>query len=226
MTQTEMKRRTELGIRRTSNNYLTNYIVCKDCGGNFGKKVHHSNSKYRKEIYRCNDCYKGEVKCTSARLTEEQIEGYALDAINMVASDTTRRETIETVISFYSDNDEYESKLLTLQDKENALAKELEKLIGINASTLNVDHYQERYNALANEFTSIKKEIERVGTTLAERKQCKNKLLLYLSNLDKITKPLTEFDKYIFCNFVEKVAVGKNDIDFTFADGSTVTIKI
>ena len=38
-------------------------IICGDCGAFFGSKVWNSTSKYRRVIWRCNNKFKGELKC-------------------------------------------------------------------------------------------------------------------------------------------------------------------
>ena len=43
-----------------------------------------SSSKYRQIIYRCNHKYKGEEKCTTPHITDEQIHDWSVKTINHV----------------------------------------------------------------------------------------------------------------------------------------------
>ncbi|WP_438839131.1 zinc ribbon domain-containing protein [Streptococcus pluranimalium] len=49
-------------------------LVCGDCGHFFGSKVWHSTSKYRRVIYRCNEKYNREAKCSTPHVTEDEVK--------------------------------------------------------------------------------------------------------------------------------------------------------
>lgn len=49
-------------------------IICGDCGSFYGSKVWNSTSKYRRMIWQCNAKFKGEHKCTTPHLTEEDVK--------------------------------------------------------------------------------------------------------------------------------------------------------
>ena len=57
-------------------------MICGDCGGYFGAKVWHSNSKYRRVIYQCNSKFKGEHFCTTPHLYESEIQQKFLNAFS------------------------------------------------------------------------------------------------------------------------------------------------
>ena len=48
----------ELEERKKRHGIFSRKIKCADCGGWYGAKTHHSNDKYRKIVYQCNDKYK------------------------------------------------------------------------------------------------------------------------------------------------------------------------
>lgn len=57
--QLELARRKTSPRRTYCNGPFAGKIICGDCGGVFGSKVWHSNSKYRRVIWRCNAKYNG-----------------------------------------------------------------------------------------------------------------------------------------------------------------------
>ncbi len=59
-------------------------IKCADCGGWYGSKVWHSNSKYRKTIWQCNHKFDGGEKCGTPHLDEETIKQLFLKAANAI----------------------------------------------------------------------------------------------------------------------------------------------
>ena len=63
MVQIEYERRRGLGHRYSGNSIFASRIVCGDCGGFYGSKVWHYNSKYRRTIRHCNEKFRSEEKC-------------------------------------------------------------------------------------------------------------------------------------------------------------------
>ena len=81
LVQDEIKRRSGFGKRYSGATIFACRIKCGECGGWYGSKVWHSNDKYRRVIYRCNNKYK-ETKCSTPHLTEEQIKDIFVNAFN------------------------------------------------------------------------------------------------------------------------------------------------
>ena len=62
---------------------FSSMIVCGDCGAYYGSKMWHSNDKYRKTVYRCNQKYSGQ-KCGTPSVDEKRMEEMFVDAMNQV----------------------------------------------------------------------------------------------------------------------------------------------
>ena len=60
------------GINYSGINVFSNKIICADCGSSYGRKVWHSNDKYRRVVYICNK--KFESGCKSMTVDEEMIK--------------------------------------------------------------------------------------------------------------------------------------------------------
>lgn len=60
LAQEERTKRLSWDNRYSSKHALSSKIICGCCGGPYGNKTAHSNDKYRKEFWRCNDFYDGE----------------------------------------------------------------------------------------------------------------------------------------------------------------------
>ncbi|MBN2540008.1 MAG: recombinase family protein, partial [Bacilli bacterium] len=52
--QVELERRELIGAQYSSSDVFASKLKCEDCGGFYGKKKWHSNSKYSRFIYQCN----------------------------------------------------------------------------------------------------------------------------------------------------------------------------
>ncbi|HOQ79189.1 MAG TPA: recombinase family protein, partial [Candidatus Absconditabacterales bacterium] len=55
LVQIEIKRRDNLGAKYSSSDIFASKLICIDCGGFYGKKKWHSNTKYERFVYQCNN---------------------------------------------------------------------------------------------------------------------------------------------------------------------------
>lgn len=84
MVQQELARRKPGKGRHSSVSMFSSRIKC---GGWYGSKVWHSNSKYRRTIWQCNEKFKGEDKCKTPHLDEETIKRLFVSAVNRLLTD-------------------------------------------------------------------------------------------------------------------------------------------
>lgn len=87
LVQLEMERRKSLGMRYSGNCVLATRIVCGDCGSYFGPKVWNSTSKYKRTIWQCNNKFKGETKCSTPHIEEQEIKSRFVLVINSLLPD-------------------------------------------------------------------------------------------------------------------------------------------
>ena len=72
--QVDIEKRKALNRPLTCQSPLSTKLICGDCGGYYGPKVWSSNTKYRRVIWQCNNKFKGDTKCTTPHVTEEEIK--------------------------------------------------------------------------------------------------------------------------------------------------------
>lgn len=85
LVQAEMARRKGLRATYSGNTVFASRIVCGDCGSYYGAKTWHSNSKYRRTIYRCFNKYADkDNKCGTPHLTEEEIKAAFIAVFNTI----------------------------------------------------------------------------------------------------------------------------------------------
>ncbi len=80
--QLELHRRKDNSRRTLCNGPFAGKLICGDCGEIFGSKVWHSNSKYRRTIWQCNAKFKGDKKCTTPHLYEDDIKALFVVALS------------------------------------------------------------------------------------------------------------------------------------------------
>ena len=69
-------------------------IVCGDCGAFYGSKVWHSTDEYRRTIWRCNNKYEGDKKCSTPHVTRDELEKAFVSVMKKVIAE---KETIFAV---------------------------------------------------------------------------------------------------------------------------------
>ena len=84
--QAEILRRK--GMQKYSGVGLFSSIIrCGECGSWYGAKVWHSNDKYRKVIYRCNNKYADGCKCKTPHINEDELKKLFIKAANELFSE-------------------------------------------------------------------------------------------------------------------------------------------
>ena len=66
---------------------FSSIIKCGECGSWYGAKVWHSNDKYRKVIYRCNNKYADGCKCKTPHINEDELKELFIKAANELFSE-------------------------------------------------------------------------------------------------------------------------------------------
>jgi DNA invertase Pin-like site-specific DNA recombinase len=74
---------------RSGSGIFAGKLFCSECGDFYGRKVWHSNDKYRKVIWRCNGKYKGEKKCGTPAVREEEIKAAFAEVLQQLEREKT-----------------------------------------------------------------------------------------------------------------------------------------
>lgn len=62
-------------------------VICGDCGAYYGHRVWHSNTRYRRNIWLCNDKYAHGTPCRPPRVTDDELKQGFLIAVNRLIGD-------------------------------------------------------------------------------------------------------------------------------------------
>lgn len=166
----------ELAHRKTStrrtqcNSPFSGKLICGDCGEIFGSKVWHSNSKYRRTIWRCNAKYDSGDPCSTPHLYEDDLKQYFVAALRELLVDRTalledgrliRRElldfsAIDTEIDdILRELDVVAGMIKHLVDENTAQAKSQEIYLG------QYNFLVERYENLQSRYDTLQQQKER-----------------------------------------------------------------
>lgn len=223
LVQEEFRRRRAAGRYTSAINCFANRMVCGDCGGFFGRKVWHSNSKYANTVWQCNRKFREKTYCQTPHLKEDVLKKAFVEAFN------TMIENAEEIISTYqemimkiTDTKPLEKQASDIDGDCAILEAALQQLIAENARVaLNQQEYNQRYNGLANKYNALQAKRYALGDDIAMRKAKRNEITAILKVLKKQRKLLDAFDEELWCATVSAVVIKSlEEVVFRFKDGS------
>jgi hypothetical protein len=197
-----------------------------NCGTFFyGSKVRHSNSKYRRTVYQCNQKYKNDEKCRTPHLDEESIKRLFVSAVNKLLAD--KDEIIANfalVKNALFDTAALEAERAELQGETAVAAELIQKCIDENARVaLDQTEYQERYDGLVKRFDAAKARFEEVSELISGKKARGGLVEAFIAELGKQDGLVADFDERLWYALVDYATVySEKDVRFTFKDGTEV----
>ena len=225
MVQRQMAIRHPGKDRVSSVSIFSSKIKCGDCESWYGSKVWHSNNKYRRTIWQCNHKFDGGEKCSTPHLDEGTIQRLFIKAVNILFT-----EKDEIIANFQAIKDTlYDTAVLEterteLQEELNVVAEMVQQCVSENAhKALDQTEYQKRYDGLVERFDRTKERLESVSHAIVEKQAQREKVEMFLSDLEKQEGLCTEFDESLWISLVDYVTVyNKEDVRFTFKDGTEI----
>ncbi|MDE6789591.1 MAG: zinc ribbon domain-containing protein, partial [Ruminococcus sp.] len=209
-------KRENFGKQYSSTSVFASKIICGDCGGYFGAKVWHSNSKYRRVIYQCNSKFKGEHFCTTPHLYEPEIQQKFLNAFSRYFG---QKDVVIKNCLFVLNQLKLESEHnIELQAEFDEINKQLKEYI--ESGGKNAD-----YSELNARYEEIAAQIDTEEQIAIERKGRIAKMQEILHVLKKSDSILETFDENIWTALVETLTVFHDgSMVFLFEDGTEVKI--
>ena len=225
--QIEMEKRKGLVNQYTGVKIFSTKIRCGDCGGWYGPKVWHSNSKYRKTIFQCNQKFKNECKCQTPHFTEEELKEIFLRALKeAVVEKEELIANIKLMMETICDTTEYRVARQQLLEELERLGSEIERLVMENSRVaLDQEEYQKRYDELETKYNRVQEEFDIVDNTIADMKKQEEEFQIFIEILETAEDTITEFDDAMWLGLVDYVTVqNKEDILVTFKGGMEIAV--
>ena len=166
LVQAEMARRKGLRATYSGNSIFASRIVCGDCGSYYGAKTWHSNSKYRRTIYRCFNKYADkENKCGTPHLTEEDIKEAFIAVFNILITDKDAvLDACRAMQDMLTDTTEIDAKIARVQESQeiqqillkNHVEENMHRSQDQEAFWRRYEEYERRFNELSEELDGLK----------------------------------------------------------------------
>lgn len=204
-------------------------LICEDCGGFYGRKVWHSNSKYKKSVWFCNRKYDNATSCSAPTLTETEIKNAFMEATEQILGDKEYHiARLEQELLRLSDTSDLENRLRIAQDGYAKLLGEQRLYMEENARIIQDQaEYNRRFLEMDKGSKMAKAEVDELECQILEQSGRVGRLRECLRALEKWRGNLDEFEENLWNTLVESATVSKSKtITFHFYDKTNIPVKL
>jgi DNA invertase Pin-like site-specific DNA recombinase len=222
LVQQEFRRRKDSGTYTSAINCFSSRIVCGDCGGFYGRKVWHSGSKYASMIWQCNKKFRKKEFCTTPHLKEGTVKRAFIDAFNSIIEKKAEiLASYDNLIDQVTNCETQEKECSKIDEECAAIAVEIEKLIAENArSAIEQNEYNSKYKAFVARYNELQKRRHEVESQITMCRAKSNQMKIFINEIKKQEKLLTEFDESLWCATLNAMVVkSDNKVVLQFKDG-------
>lgn len=218
MVQAEIARRKKYGRAYSSISIFSSKIVCGECGAFYGPKVWHSNSKYKRTIWQCNNKFRGDKKCLTPHLYEEDImKEFVKQFNNIISNKDEIIDNCKLTIDLVSDCSVIDRQIAENKTRLEILEGLIRKLISQNASTeIAQDEYLIKYQDLNKQYEETKDKLDKLENDKKQRQQKRDQMRTFIYELEKQKEVISEFDEGLFALTVDRIMVDKEKINIFF----------
>jgi DNA invertase Pin-like site-specific DNA recombinase len=225
--QFELGRRSQMGAQYSSSDIFASKLICEDCGGFYGKKKWHSNSKYTRFVHQCNrKFHKGKDKCMTPNLMEDDIKLKFIEVYNLTMKDRKRiiQDSTE-MIELLADTTQLEQDIDTLRDELIVTSELVNKLIKENSkSSMSQDEYNKKYDELTNRYEKTKQKQQEFIEARSNMKAQALDMKSFISNLKQVEDKLSDWNEHIWMLMVNSAVVHRDaSITFKLNNGKEIT---
>lgn len=225
--QLEIKRRKAIGRAYSSNSVFSSKIICGDCGHFYGSKVWHSNSKYKRTIYQCNNKFNADHNCKTPHLDESIIKDAFIRAYNKLISDKDKLlHSCRIMQKVLTDTTEIDVKIQTITDELQELEILVKQLIATNKTfAMNQSDYAKKYANLENRFKKAEQSLKQLQKQKTERADKAENIGGFMFAIREYEIAITEFSEELWLSTVDCVVVeATGKMIFKFRCGKDITV--
>lgn len=229
LVQKEIERRNPHRYQLHRSSPLNAKIICGECGGFYGRKVWHSNSKYRKSVWQCNHKFDNESHCSTPNLNEYEIENAFVIAFNQMLDDKADHLVrLEALQKELSDTSSLDEQLKTATSEHARLLAELRRYMEENTRQIqDQTEYNRRFSEMDTACQKQEEIIAQFKKQLIDQHTRKEQAVRFLRILTECRNPIKEFDTDFWSSMIENVTVSQDKtLSFRFYDGAVIDVKL
>ena len=229
LVQRELDRRAELGKSYSSKSIFSSKLVCEECGGFYGQKLWHSNTKYRRFIWQCNEKFKrDDARCKTPLLDTETIKQMFLIAYNQLMEN--RNDVIvdcKMIMNTLVDFEKLERQMNEQVQETEVVANLVKNLVKENASTpKSQEEYLSKYEVLQLRYNTAVERLEEIKKEYSRRQKQSIAIDAFIKTLEESELILTEWDDALWNALVEKGIIHQDaSITFLFKSGKEIRVE-
>ena len=229
LVQGEIRRRQPDRRRLNNGSPFAARVICGKCGGYYGSKVWHSDSKYRTRQWRCNQKYANDVHCDTPHIREDELKSAFVRAVNQVLGDKERYVAqFKELLPLLADTSALETRLIEAQEAQDAASERMRRYVEDNARRIqDQEEYGKRFREMDGERRAAEKLVVKIKEEILERGFRREKIRRFLDELRVAGDIVTGFDESLWQAAVESVTIHPDKtLTFGFRDGTEIPVKI
>lgn len=229
LVQKEIERRKPHRYQLHRSSPLNAKIICGECGGFYGRKVWHSNSKYRKSVWQCNHKFDNESHCSTPNLNEDEIKNAFVIAFNQMLDDKAEHlARLEELQKELSDTSSLDEQLKAATSEHARLLAELRHYMEENTRQIqDQTEYNRRFSEMDTACQKQEEIIAQLKKQLIDQHTRKEQAARFLRILTEYRNPIKEFDTDFWSAMIENVTVSQDKtLSFRFYDEAVIDVKL
>lgn len=210
---------------------FTRKVVCGDCGAYYGHRVWHSNTRYRRNIWLCNEKYANGKPCSPPRVTDDELEQGFLIAINrLICNDKSKYIDgfRKDMLPLVADEHPLLIQREALGNEIHEIKTQLENLIQENATHLQDQaEYTRRFNELSAEMEAKEAKATSLDEQISALRTHRKSIDLFLLTLEKEGELVTTFSVpawHALTDYAEVMA--DRSIIFHWRNGNSTSVTM
>ena len=227
--QLELARRKNSTRRTQCNSPFAGKLICGDCGEIFGSKVWHSNSKYRRTIWRCNAKYKSGDPCSTPHLYEDDLKQHFIAALSQLLTDrTVLLEDGRLIRTELLDFTAIDTECASILQELDVVAGMIRQMVNENAAQVKSQvAYNNQYHSLVERYENLQSRHDTLQQQKERRQIQADAIGGCLFALEELDLLQISFSEPLWNTVVEHVMVYSDErLVFHFKNGSEITIKL
>ena len=226
LVQAEIERRKKFGRTISTTSIFSSRIVCSECGCFYGKKVWHSNDKYRKLVWRCNGMFKGQKRCSTPVLDEERIKRMFMEAYYQLENSREKviadvKEMLLTIVDFTAIDEQIDAREEELEEISTLVRAEIQN----NARQANMqDSFDAKLERLRDRYDATEAALADLRQQKVERLNRQKRIALFLREIER-EEPIKMWDDRLWVTTLDHAVSYPDDrLEFRFYNGQSITI--
>lgn len=229
LVQEEMRRRYPNRHKLHKSSIFSAKLICEACGGFYGRKVWHSNSKYKKSVWCCNRKYDNATPCSTPTLTETEIKDAFLAAVGTIWQDKdSLLSRLQQRIEKLSNTSKLERELEAAQNRYSEILNKQRLYMEENTRIIQDQaEYNRRFLEMEKETNASENKVNQLERQILEQSGKAGRLRRCLKALQSYEGEAKQFDENLWNTLVESATISINrTITFHFFDETDIPVKL